>query len=223
MSASRPLTSAWLEERLDLFGRFCLPSVSAQTTENFVWTLFCDEATDDDVIARLREHAAELPNIRVVETGADRDHNSAIADLFDPTADVLITTRLDSDDAIADDHLASIQAYAESFHRSTHWDLLVNFPHGYRLDTRSGELFEDWMPFSSFHSLLERPKAYAAKTVMHSGHARLHYEHPTQQDESLSRWLIVVHGDNLVNRIRDDLPPVRRTSPGVPGFSLAYP
>ncbi len=201
--------------------RFCLPSLSAQTTDDFVWALFCDEITDGEVLDRLEEHAAAFPNLRLVTTGPNRTQTEALDAVIDPEVDVLITTRLDSDDALSDDHLESIQAYVEPFHRSAHRDLLVNFPHGYRYDSRSDELFAEWMSFSPFHSLLERPRDCQVKTVMHGGHGRLHYEHPTQQDESLSRWMIVVHGNNLINKIRDGMPRVEREGTGVPGFSLA--
>jgi hypothetical protein len=213
---------AWQRERLRLFEQFCLPSVAGQTAEDFLWALFCDEDADADVLHRLREHEAQLPSLRVVLTRDQGGHRQAVDPLLNHDARSLITTRLDSDDAISTEYLAAVQAYAEPFVRSQHRDLLVNFAHGYRLDARSGEVFAARMTQSTFHSLLERPGRYRPKTVMHSGHGRIHYEHMTHQDESLVRWLIVVHGGNLVNRIRRELPRVERPREQLGDFSLAY-
>lgn len=222
MTAAGSFAEAWLRERLDLLERFCLPSLVAQTSRNFVWALFCDEVTDRDVLDRLREHSVVLPNLRLAMTAENLQPRAALDELIDADAEVLITTRLDSDDALSDEYLESVQAYAEPFHSSSLDDLLVNFPHGYRLDSRSGELYAEWMPFSPFHSLLERPQTSPVKTVMHGGHGRLHYQHMTQQDESLARWMIVVHGGNLINKIRDGMQRVDLDGAGIPGFTLDY-
>jgi hypothetical protein len=220
MRGSRFHSSEWLRERLELLQRFCLPSLAGQTTDNFTWALFCDETTDVDALNHLREHSTEVPDLRLLPTSAERDQTPALRTIVDPGAEVLITTRLDSDDAISTDYVETVQEYAEPFYRSPHRDLLVNFPNGYRLDTRKDLLFSDWMNCSPFHSLFERPKRSPVQTVMHGGHARLHYEHLTQQDESPVRWLIVVHGNNMINKIRADMPRVEHPGPGVPGFSI---
>jgi hypothetical protein len=220
------LTLPWLEERLELLRRYTLPSVVAQTTKRFTWLLLCDETTDPEILAELREEERQIDSLRIVLTGGAQPPLEAVRGTVRPDADILITTRLDSDDAIADDYLAAIQDYAGSFHRSQHETLLVNFPHGYRLDVHKWELYEDWMSNSSFHSLLERPRQYRPRTVRSEGHTnlfrryaqyerlsilgtnnvgaahvRLHQHYPTHQDESMRAWLIGVHGGNLINRI----------------------
>jgi Putative rhamnosyl transferase len=222
MSAERSFAPGWLEERLELLRRFCLPSIAAQTNSEFTWALFCDERTDGEALARLDELATAAPEARIVMTaGLERGIDEGLAELIDLDADVLITTRFDSDDAIADRYLEAVREYAAPFHRSRHPDLLVNFPRGYRLDAGRGELFGEWMNCSSFHSLLERPREGRVRTVMHGGHGRLHHEHPTQQDESLAAWAIVVHGGNAINRIRAGMPRVELTGNRIPGFTLA--
>jgi Putative rhamnosyl transferase len=221
----RPLAPAWLEERIELLQRFTLPSVAAQTTDAFTWLLLCDTSTGPGVLEQLEEEAHRLPTLRVALTSEGRTPLAAVRSNVQDDADVLITSRLDSDDAIADRYLEATQAYAESFYHSSHETLLVNFPLGYRLDVPRRTLYRDRMPNSSFHSLFERPKHSEPKTVMSAGHedlhrryagyrrlrildkggagwhARLHQHYPTHQDESMSAWLIVVHGGNLVNRI----------------------
>ena len=238
------LTPEWLQSRLELLRRYTLPSVAAQTATSFTWLLYCDESTEPAALEQLRLEERRLDVLRLALTGPERSPLAVARAAVREDADVLITTRLDSDDAIADRYVEAIQAYARAFHRSRHEDLIVNFPRGYRLDAGDGgRLYEDWMPNSSFHSLLERPRRCQPKTVTSGehanlrrryadhrhilqgdfgGHARLHQHYATHQDESMPAWLINVHGGNLVNRI----PPTAYPLPvgSMPdGFTLAGP
>lgn len=211
----------WLEERLPLLRRFCLPSVMAQDAE-FTWLVLCDADTDPEILCELRGAARSLPAFELGITGPEHGIRQAALAAVDPDTDVLITTQLDSDDALADGCLAAIQAYADSFHRSAHPDLVVNFPRGYRLDARKNALYEDRMSNSSFPSLFERPSTRnEAMTVLCGpGHATLRQECFTHQDESMHAWLIVVHGGNVINRIRSDHPRADLAA-GLSRFSLA--
>lgn len=217
------LTLEWLEERLELLRRFTLPSVAAQTTEAFDWLLLCDVSTHPEILAQLREEARRVPALRIELTSDERPPLAVIRSAVHPDAGVLITTRLDSDDAIADRYLEAVHQYTKSFMHSDSENLVVNFPRGYRLDRVARRLYAGWMPNSPFHSFFERPGHAPVATVMgqspklkelyatyrylsslgleSSGHARRHQHFLTCQDESIAAWMIVVHGGNLVNRI----------------------
>lgn len=236
-------TSEWLADRLHVARMFSLPSIAAQTTDAFTWLLFCDESTDADILDQLRGEKRRLPNLRVTLTSESRTRFSVIRELVQADTDVLITTRLDSDDAIADQYLAAVQDYAEQFHRSRHRHLLLNFPRGYRMDVALGRLHRCWMPNSPFHSFLERPRDSLARGVMSGGHtalyrryernqrlrmlgengrgwhARLHQHYPTHQDESMPAWLIGIHGGNLASGIPPTAPQLPVGSRPV-GFTL---
>lgn len=220
------LAPAWLEERVELLRRFTLPAVVAQTTDAFAWIVLCDQATDPHILGQLRTEEHQLPVLRISLTSAERTPLAIIKEAVLPDTDVLITTRLDSDDAIADGYLEAVQEYATAFHRSSLETLLVNFPNGYRLDVQKQNLYSNRMTNSPFHSLFERPQHCPPKSVMSAAdanllrrykdykhlaiperqplwhrHVMLHQHYPTHQDESMRAWMIVVHGDNLLNRI----------------------
>jgi len=236
-------TSEWLADRLRVVRMFSLPSVAAQTTDAFTWIVFCDESTDPDILTQLRIEEDRLANLRVILTSERRTRIAIVRELVQPDTDVLITTRLDSDDAIADQYLAAIQDYAEQFHRSSHSHLLLNFPRGYRMDVRRGQLHRGWMPNSPFHSFFERPREALPRGVMSAGHTalfrryegnqrlqmpgengsawhvRLHQHYPTHQDESMIAWLIAIHGGNQVSGIPPTAPQLPLGSRPV-GFTL---
>src|ERR1044072_4130742 len=176
---------AWLRERLEVLREFPFPSLVAQTSEDFTWLLFCDQSADGGMIEELRPHQRDLPFMRLEMTSAERRMGMAVQSLVSPGTDVLITTRLDSDDAIADRYVESVQAYADQLHHSGWPSLLVNFPRGHRLDVKNEELYRGHMPNSMFHSLLEKPRLSPVRSVMAGGHVNLHHSHPTHQDEAI--------------------------------------
>lgn len=220
------LTGAWLASRVELLRRFTVPALAAQSTEDFTWLVLCDETTPPGVLEQLREEVSTVPSLRIALTGPACAPLTAVRAAVRHDADVLITTRLDSDDAVADGYLEAVQDYARSFHRSGHEELLVNFPRGYRLDAREAQLYDTWMANSPFHSFFERPKQGAPLTVRGTGHrnlrdayasnrrlqvlgpnglgaphVRLHQHYFTHQDESMDAWMVTVHGGNLINCI----------------------
>jgi hypothetical protein len=196
-------THEWLAYRLGLLKRFCLPSVAAQTVDDITWVLFCDESTDSSAVSELRELKRDCPALRIAIVNSDRAVAipEVVGSLVHPETEVLITTRLDSDDAIAETYLESIQAYAESFRRSGFDRLVLNFPRGYRLDLESGTAYRCRMPYSPFISLFERPRESHPIGALSGAHPKMHEFFPSHQDESMAGWLQVIHGANVSNAI----------------------
>ena len=46
-------TDRWLEHRFEVFERYCLPSVAAQTSGNFTWLCLFDAATPEPYRSRI--------------------------------------------------------------------------------------------------------------------------------------------------------------------------
>jgi hypothetical protein len=149
--------------------------------------------------------------LRVVVTGPERQTVTATRDVLDPDADLVITTRLDSDDALNVNYIEFAQAYAEPFLRSRHRTLLLNFPRGYKLDVASSEVYESRIFNSSYPSLFERDHEDGSlQTVLSGSHSRFHRIYPCHQDESLAAWLQVLHGGNMINHRWSGEPQVPR-------------
>lgn len=190
----------WLERRLRLWEAYCLPSIAGQTSSDFTWLLYCDESTAPDVLDHLRDHERRLARLRVLVTGAGGTPLSLTRSLVHSSTELLLTTRLDSDDALNVSYAETVQRYAEPFLRSRLETLLVNFPRGYKLQSPAGKVYESRIPYSPFHTLFER-KAPAREweTVLMGNHSALHEQHPTHQDESIAGWLQLLHGGNVLN------------------------
>ena len=190
----------WLRRRLVLFEAYCLPSLAAQTTKDFRWIVYCDESTDAECIAQLRAFTSVCPQLEVTITGPKRHPIRLLNSLVDPTVEIVVTTRIDSDDAMNVDLLAAVQQYVEPFAASRHEQLLINHPRGYKLDEAAGVAYHSHIDNSPFHSLMET-RTKGMKTVMSGNHSKLHQQYATHQDHSIPGWLQVVYGGNVRNNI----------------------
>ena len=197
-----PASAAWLEYRLGLFRDYCVPSVAAQTCRDFRWLVLCDVSTPAATVAEIEAMAgSELP-LEVVMTSPERGVIDEVATRTRSHDRLLITTRIDSDDAIPIDFVQRVQTYADPFVAHGRRAMLLNFACGYKLLDEQRELHETWNPHSPFLSLFERlgPGAQVA-TVQSGNHGYMQQRYPVHVDVTPAMWLEVVHGGNVSNKV----------------------
>jgi Putative rhamnosyl transferase len=120
------LTPEWMEHRWRLFETFCLPSVRCQTDPRFRWLVRFDPGTPEGHRRRFRELTAGMTNVTPLWRA--EPFGAAVGALLDPSADVLLTTRLDNDDAIHRTAMARIRAAVGDARPE-----FLNFPEGFAL------------------------------------------------------------------------------------------
>lgn len=198
---SAPYASDWLDYRLELFEAYCLPAIAAQTMDDFAWLVLCDESTDERCLRRLKALARDLPQLSVELTCPGRSSIPMIVDRARTAGSVvMITTRVDSDDASSLDMVERIQSYCAAFVNSARPSYLLNFPHGYKLHEAEGTLHETWNPHSPHLTLFERLDAEQYPTTVQAGnHGFMQERHPLHLDAGPPTWLQVVHGGNVSN------------------------
>src|ERR1035437_5930051 len=106
----------WLRGRWDLFQRYCLPSVQSQSTQEFSWLIFCWSGTPPEIRRLLDNLQNASPLIRVVYTATSptpAQLHRLFAPADQPVGSYLLTSRLDSDDALAVWYLERIRHAAE--------------------------------------------------------------------------------------------------------------
>lgn len=104
---------AWLRDRFVLFERFCLPSVRAQSCQDFTWLVFFDTETPEPFRHRINEYAKELPvfvPVFVPKFSVDV-LTEALGDRQYLAREYLVTSRLDNDDALAANYMARVQKW----------------------------------------------------------------------------------------------------------------
>ena len=184
----------WLDGRFDLFRTWCLPAMGAQTDARFRWLVFFDEGTPAPHRAEIERLRREVP-FEPVFTGlfASAGWGRAVREVVAPTTEWLLTTRLDSDDALACDFVERLRGAARP--EAAAW----NFRHG--LIRADDALYAVRHPNNAFFSLSERMDG-AIRTASDIQHMRLFEEGPVRQIDGAPAWLQLVHGGNVSNRVR---------------------
>lgn len=190
----------WLEERYALFERYCLPSVAAQTCQDFDWIVFFDDQTPEWA----RERNARLQAVRpfhalytpLFDNGGWARAVRAVAGPPVPGR-LLVTSNLDNDDALGFDYVERVQRVAGAHFSGSRF--AVNLPDGYVLADRA--LYAHRHLQNAFTNLVE-PDDEAFATTMTIRHMELYDHVPVVQAEGAAGWLQVVHGGNVSNRIR---------------------
>ncbi|WP_161965066.1 glycosyltransferase [Ornithinimicrobium cerasi] len=189
-----PPDEDWLYYRLGFFVDACLPSVLSQrSAQPFEWLVLLDDRCSHDFRADVEELAAGA--FTPLWGHAPFRRNSFAEPVARRcVAPYLISTRIDSDDAMAVDFMGAVQAqYAEQER------MFVNFPRGVQID-RSGAVYRADVLSSPFLSLIERRReGEAPLTVYAAKHARARGVAPLREVRAPAMWAQVLHGTNLSN------------------------
>ncbi len=196
--AGRPvLGPEWMRERLDLFEKYCVPSVRHQTVRDFTWLIFLDRDTEPADVERLRSNLTGVADARLIllppVTGSEPVAKAAL-ECVEGKPDVLLTTRLDNDDALHAEALATVRGRV----RPDRMEFL-NLRFGYVTDGRHA-----WVKshkYGHFTTLVE-PAASAPFHTVYCGlpHGRARRLAPFRQIADRPYWLEVIHGRNAANR-----------------------
>ena len=184
----------WLYYRLGFFYDACLPSVRSQRgAQPFQWFVMLDDRCSDG----FREEVEQLADCTFTPIWT---HEPFQRTSFGPHvaatchAPYLISTRIDSDDAMAVDFMAAVQAQFEPADR-----LFVNFPRGVQID-RTGAVYRSDILSSPFLSMIERrAPGQTPSTVYVAKHARARHNGPLREVRAPVMWAQVLHGTNLSN------------------------
>ncbi len=208
----------WLNDRVRLFERFCLPSVRAQSVSEFHWLVYFDPQSPQ----WLRDRIHRWQDVVTPVYRAEVDAAGLLADLrrvSGATAPRLITANLDSDDALASDFVARLCAVEPAAA-----PCVIYLVSGLVLAGNLTYLRRD--PVNAFCAVSTTWDAPA--TCWAGPHNTLGRIMPVQRVGGGPAWLQVVHGRNVSNRVRGKLvspDPFRARFPGalddarVPGLS----
>lgn len=187
----------WLRNRWDLFCRYTVPSMRAQTRQDYDWLIYFDVDSPEWLLNGISGHAAEglyVPLFRT-EVGPG-DVISDIADAVAVRGERLLTTNLDNDDGLAFDFVERLQAIDSAAPRSAIY--LINGV------IRSGDsLYRRTDRDNAFCSVLEGWQDPV--TCWHDWHILLGQHMPVREVAGPPAWLQVVHGTNVSNRVHGRL------------------
>jgi len=113
-SGNSVLTGDWLAHRLEIFNKYCLPSLVNQTNKNFTWLLYFDITTSPEVREINKQLENQYPDlIKIIYTdgqeGLIKGYRQDILALCPPETKFVISTRFDNDDIVHKDFINKIQ------------------------------------------------------------------------------------------------------------------
>ena len=216
---NRPvLTDEWMAKRFDLFEKYCLPSMMGQTSQEFIWLVYFDAATDAKYKQRINELFAGRANFLVRYRAKDAHTSSLeqvqgdIRALLPEDAEWLLTTRLDNDDALHRTALARLQqeVVQRNARDSATFARLGRDIDGIALNMRHGCCLQV-EPFyalthrrhgaNPFISMLENVNQGKLKSVWAMQHGAFEgaARYPVWQINDRRYWVQIVHNTNLLN------------------------
>jgi hypothetical protein len=189
---SRP---GWLDERFDLFERYCLPSVLGQTNQNFRWLIYFHPGTSEGHLERARRGFQGRANIciKLRERFGSEVVQADLKEELDRSRGWLITTRLDNDDGLQRDFVNLLQAKVRVGHEEA-----LEFPRG--IVYVSGTPYVSLQPHNAFISLSESVDGF--QTVFAVRHKEVARRFPVTIVTPKPAWLQSIHGANVGNKIR---------------------
>jgi hypothetical protein len=211
------LDPGWLARRFDLFEKYCLPSVAAQTARDFHWIIYFDAATPEPFLERMEACRRIFPFIPYLSGEISAEFwPRSLEELLPARTPWILTTRFDNDDSLSVDHVARLQAAVARQDRPVRGSL--NFPHG--LVIEGGRLYALTHLANPFGSWFE-PWDERTRTAISINHLKMGRVGPVEQVEGPAAWLQVVHGGNVSNKVRGRRVPPAAAEGRFPAAALA--
>jgi hypothetical protein len=198
----------WIDKRFELFEKYTLPSVQAQTCKDFDWALVVNMEfphwTDADWM-RLVSYGYKVWCLNTVWdrecVGAEFDYGLCIKSRSDE--DWYITSRLDSDDVLLPNYIEGIQS---KFTEEKQW---IGFDNGLVYDVDTDTTYSRTYKNSPFVSLVEhRDTVKGVYQLPHTAATKEFNYVSVDTDEP--GWMQVIHGSNVKNTAERVLPKCRR-------------
>ena len=182
----------WLAERVKLFEQVCAPTINKQTNKDFEWLVLFGEWTPPELWLGLQDKYKFTPVMA---------SSWKLYQLLDEAVRVgtpyVITTNVDSDDGISVDFIDQVQ---RQFREK---DMAIYVDNGVRWDLSNGTYVSAKSVRNPFHTIVEKVGNGAVRTVLAHSHGQLDglYDPIIHIDNKTTRWLMGIHGNNLVNKM----------------------
>ncbi|MDB5661569.1 MAG: hypothetical protein JWS10_4184 [Cypionkella sp.] len=190
----------WLTSRFDLFEQFCLPSVGAQTSRAFTWIVYFDKDTPETFKTRVRELQKQVA-FEAYYTGLFPASGwpQSLREVLGVLPPVVLTSRLDNDDALANDYMERTLQAAQGRKPDPRIGIVIT--NGFiRSTSRAYTISHSCNAFTSWLERTENPNTLM--TAMGIAHMDAEASGPLVQVPGEGGWLQVVHGGNVSNKVR---------------------
>ncbi len=182
----------WVQYRMELFKKYTLPSVQAQTYQDFDWWFL----VDFNFPGFMNKDTKELNKYGkcMFITDPWEEKQKGVAEYLSKyyKDEWVCSTRLDSDDIISNDFMKNLHELVwprESY---------VTFHNGYMM--KGDKVCERSYTVNPFVSYVEYADPF--QSVFRTCHTKVDKQDAPLLAESVPSWIQVDHGDNIKNRVK---------------------
>lgn len=183
----------WMADRIELFGKYCVPSVENQSTLEFSWLIVVDPATPMRHLLAIKGTLNGLGEI-IIGTNFRQAIKSTI-----PNNDIVITSRLDCDDAIHCDYIQNIQNWWYKKKKTG----VLTYPVGWIYNPHKKKLYHARYIKNPFLSLVEKADK-KIRTILFHRHTEAVNYYKLHKLEKGHMWCQIIHKNNLANHCWGD-------------------
>lgn len=182
----------WVDYRINLFKKYCLPSVQAQTFKDFDWWLLIDPTfpgiTWEHIVYLQR--CAKLLWVKDPIVIDQLNEGKLLSHVY--KNEWVCSTRFDSDDILRNDFMERLNRIA------VEEEMWITFKYGYMM--KDGEIAPKQYTRNPFVSYVEYASPF--RSVYSEGHKHVHRQKaPLEIIEDVPGWIQVDHGDNIKNLV----------------------
>jgi hypothetical protein len=196
-----------LSLRLELFREICLPSLQAQTDQNFNIVLIGSKEMPEEFQKGIRALVAPVPNVHTLfiasKANVKRSFKRAAFDVLDKNAPITASFRLDDDDAMSVDFISRLRAHM----RPGNIGKVVSCTPGYIVDFTQAppKLVADPRPKTGAGLAMVHGEVGArvrdVSTIYHLGaHRQVDKSAPLIKDTGSPAFFVTAHGTNASDR-----------------------
>lgn len=192
----------WLRHRFDLFEKYCLPSIVAQSCKDFVWIVLFDSTTPDIYKNKIELYQLDCPQL--VPVYVEPQNGRYFVEIF--RREVIkrlsfkrvITSYLDNDDAFSARFVEDLQQRVVTLADGT----FVNYTDGYQFYTDYNYIMQIHYPRNHFVSVVENGNSSSVKTIY--GYGSHYYIDKIKGVriefvKDMPMWCEVIHEKNMGN------------------------
>ncbi len=189
----------YLKQRFSLFLKYTVPSVNAQTCNNFIWLILFSEHTPEKYKKIMSDIVSEHDNYYAVYVSDYEDSSETTSRILSKeNVDWYITSRLDNDDALAKTYIEEIQNIVSE--QNNIEKQVIIFKNGYQYDEKRKLLVKYYFPHNHFSTLIS--KGDSVETIYKYNHMNIHKSvNLNSYDNKKPMWMEVVHESNVSNRM----------------------
>ncbi len=192
------ISKQWLDERFRLFETYCFPSVKNQSNQNFYWCILFDTDTPPFYKEKIELLAEENTNIYPCYIDGFSSLQISLVEIITSKLNkddsYIITTRLDNDDIIHKDFIATVQSLSVEQDKS-----IIDLIKGYQIiiDNQKSDLRAYTSRYNPFISIVESVPDF--ETVISKNHNDWESLPNKIIYDSNPMWIQLIHEGNLIN------------------------